>query len=92
MIHIKLYEEFCEGDIDDMLSFMRGITPDFKILHYGFDYIEIKLDSYGKTELHEETEEIQKEISDMLLNKFKKQIQEIYTEETGWFKIYLQNS
>lgn len=88
MRHIKLYEDFCEGDMEDMLSYCRKIAP-LDVLHYGFDYIEVKLKSYGKYDLHEETEAKQQEMVDLLLDKFKKQISEVYTEETGWFKIYL---
>lgn len=71
--------------MEDMLSFIRGITKEFEIKHYGFDYIEIKL----KHKI-DEAEILQKEIVDMLLKKFGNNIREIYTEETGWFKIYLK--
>lgn len=90
MKHLKLYEEFCEGDMEDMLSFIRNIAP-IDILHYGFDYIEVKLKTYGKSDKYEETEKNQQAMVDLLLKKFKKQITEVYTEETGWFKIYLNS-
>jgi len=88
MKHLKLYETFCEGDMEDMLSYIRSVIDDrFEILHYGFDYIEIRLDAYGNST--DEAEDIQNEIVPYLLDKFNKEISEIYTEETGWFKIYL---
>lgn len=91
MKHLKLYEAFCEGDMEDMLSYIRSVIDDrFEILHYGFDYIEIKLDAYGNST--DEAEEIENVIVPYLLDKFDKEISEIYTEETGWFKIYLNHT
>lgn len=87
MRHIRLYEEFCEGDIDDMLSYIRSVVGDkFKMPHYGFDYVEIILDARMKS--GDEAEKLHNDIVPYLLKKFEKAISEIYSEETGWFKIY----
>lgn len=81
----KIYE-LCEGDMEDMLSIVRShVKNDFEQLHYGFDYIEIKL----KESDYEKKEKFSQDIIDELLKKFDKEISEVYSEETGWFKIYL---
>src|ERR1700749_4527483 len=79
--------EYCnsEGDMEDMLSVIRKIAPNFEQVHYGFDYIEIKL----KCPNIDVKEQLQAEIFKELLAKFADAIMELYTEETGWFKIYL---
>ena len=87
MKYLKLFENFCEGDMEDMLSLIRSITKNFEIKHYGFDYIEIKL----KDEI-DIAEKFEEEITKKLLKKFDKEISEIYTEETGWFKIFLNKN
>lgn len=84
--------ELCEGDMEDMLSIVRHIAPGFETLHYGFDYIEIKLKEYYKSDDYEKCIKLQDEISKELHTKFDKEISEIYTEETGWFKIYLRHT
>lgn len=80
--------ELCEGDMEDMLSIVRKhVENNFEQLHYGFDYIEIKL----LEKEYEKLEKVSQDIIDELLKKFDKCITEVYSEETGWFKIYLNH-
>lgn len=88
MKHIKLFEQFVlnewsEGDIDDIQSHIRKTCGDYETLHYGFDYLEVRLNN------REDEDSIQECLS-YLLKKFDSVISEIDSEETGWFKIYFK--
>jgi hypothetical protein len=75
--------EGCEGDIDDIQSYIRKRVGDYELLHYGFDYIEVRLNN------SEQRKELD-ELFEFLTDKFDDFISEIYEEETGWFKIYFK--